>query len=152
MPRHLTIETMALCWWSALKSSRPPDISSFFPTTGARRVLASNKNTFCELSHHPCNSSLSHPGRLVLVIIEVEGVSEVAVVWLCPILGYFFYRISQEMASPVMIVSLVVKCPEGRRNSFSRCKKRTCDVLASVCSFGIEFYLSGCIMFIPIWE
>ena len=90
LQRHPTIETMTLCWSSALESSRPPNRSSSLPVTGARRVLASNNDTFCEPSHHPCNPPLIHPGRLVPVIIEVEGVSRVLATWLCPPLGYSF--------------------------------------------------------------
>jgi len=54
------------------------------------------------------------------------------------ILLSIFYEISQEMASPVMVVFLLQNFPEMRRNSFSRCKKRTCDVLTVACLSSLE--------------
>ena len=45
------------------------------------------------------------------------------------------------MASPVMRVLLVAGYPEGRRSSFSTCKKRTCDVVTVVCLLGLRYFL-----------
>ena len=86
---HSIVETMALSWSSSLESSRPPDRSSFCLASGARRKLASNKNTFHELSRHPCFSHLIHPTHLVPGWLEVVGVSEVAADWWCHTLEYF---------------------------------------------------------------
>jgi len=65
---HSPVKAMVLDWCSLLNSSRPSDISSFLPGTGARRLLANNKDSFYELDCHPCNFNLIHP-----VIIRVEG-------------------------------------------------------------------------------
>jgi len=72
---------MALSWSFSLESSRPPDRSSFCLESGARRVLASNKNTCCLPSRRSCFIHLNHPRHLVPEWSEVDGVSEVAANW-----------------------------------------------------------------------
>ena len=87
---------MALIWCSSLKSSRPPDRCSSLVETGARRVLASNMDTFCALSRQPCFFLRIHPRHLALVIIEVGGVSEVAVFWFCVLLGCYIIQVPKK--------------------------------------------------------
>jgi len=82
------MESMAIDWCSSLSSSWAPDMSSFLPTANARRVLASNKDSFHNLDLHPCSSQLSHPGHLVPVVTRVEETSRSSTVWLCHTLGY----------------------------------------------------------------
>ena len=87
--RHPTIEIMVLRWSSSLKSSWPPNRSSFYPMTSARRVLASNKDTCYLFSCHPCFIHLSHHRHLVHGWLEVGGVPEVVADWWFHILGYY---------------------------------------------------------------
>jgi len=82
------MESMAIDWCSSLSSSWAPDMSSFLPTANARRVLASNKDSFLYLGLHSCSSQLSYHGRLVPVGTRVEEISRSSVVWLCHTLGY----------------------------------------------------------------
>ena len=74
---------MALSWSFSLESSRPPDRSSFCLESGARRVLASKKNTCCLPSCRSCFIHLNHPRHLIPRWLEVDGVSEVGVDWWC---------------------------------------------------------------------
>ena len=48
---------------------------------------------------------------------------------------------SQEMASPVKRLILVATYSGRRRNSFSRCKKRTCEALTVICLLALETFL-----------
>ena len=92
---HRTMEAMAQDWYSQLKSYRPPDRSRYFPASGARRVLASDKDSLYYLNLHPCSSQLSHYGRLALATTLVGGASRISVVWLCILLefpGWKFQR------------------------------------------------------------
>ena len=62
--------------------------SNFCLASGARRLLASNKQRSCLPSCRPCFSHLDHPRDLVPGWLEVDGVSEVAADWWCHTLGY----------------------------------------------------------------
>ena len=49
--------------------------------------------------------------------------------------------ISQEMASPVKRLNLIVMYSRRRRNFFARCKKRTCEALTVICLLALEIFL-----------
>ena len=49
---------------------------------------------------------------------------------------------SQELASLVGRVNLVTMYSGRRRNSFARCKKRTCEALTVICHLALETFLS----------
>jgi len=48
---------------------------------------------------------------------------------------------SQEMPSPVKRLNLVATYSGRRRNSFSRCKKRTYETLTVICLLALESFL-----------
>jgi len=47
------------------------------------------------------------------------------------------------MASPVKRLFFVVTYSGRRRNSFSRCKKRTCEAVTDICLLALETFLPG---------
>ena len=48
---------------------------------------------------------------------------------------------SQEMACPVKGLNLIATYSGRRRNSFSRCKKGTCEALTVICLLALEIFL-----------
>ena len=85
---HPSMEAMALNWCSHSKSSRPPDRNRYVPAYGARRVLASDKDSLHYQNLHPCGSQLSYFGHLAPAITLVEGAPRISAIWLCHTLGF----------------------------------------------------------------
>ena len=139
---HSSIEAMALNWCSLLKSSRPPDRSRCSPASGATRVLASNKDFAlprpASMQLPPQPSWVSCPcsyksGRNFKELSSLV----VSYSWV------FQDRSSQAMACPVKKLNFVATYSGRRRNSFSRCKKRTCEALTIICLLVLESFLPG---------
>ena len=64
--------------------------SNFCLASGARRLLASNKQRSCLPSCRPCFSHLDHPRDLVPGWLEIDGVSEVAADWCSGVFSKWF--------------------------------------------------------------
>ena len=141
LEEHQSTEDMAFSWCSQLESSRPPDICRFPPVKDARRVLVSDKGNLCCLTLQPrCSQpvhSEHHPPRTTL-----EG--GFSVDWLPLVVSYswdFQDGSPQELTSLVKRLNLVATYSGRRRNSFSRCKKRTCEALTVICLLALENFL-----------
>lgn len=143
---------MALRWSSSLKSSRPPDRSSFYPATGARRVLASNKDTCYQFSRHPCFIHLIHTRHLVPGWLEVGGVSEVAVDWWCRTLEYLVQDFPRNGISGYDSISCCKNIQGEGEIPFQDARRGLAAFSLLHVFLVLKLSFSGCIMFIPIWK
>ena len=53
----------------------------------------------------------------------------------------FQYKSTQELTSLVRRLNLVITYSGRRKNSFARCKKRTCEALTVICLLALETFL-----------
>jgi len=148
---HSTVATMALSWSFSLESSRPPDRSSFCLESGARRVLASKKNTCCLPSCRSCFIHLNHPRHLIPRWLEVDGVSEVVVDWWCHTRGYSLNGFPLNGISRYGSISCCKNIQKGGEISFQDARRELAMFLLKHASLILKTYFSGCIKFIPIW-
>ena len=91
--QHPPKQNMALAWCSSLASSRAPNMSSFSHIADARRVCASNKDSFLCPDLYSCSFKHHFPGHLVPVETRVEETVGGLLVWLCHTLGYSIVEI-----------------------------------------------------------
>ena len=142
--QHPPKQNMALAWCSSLASSRAPDMSSFSHIADARRVCASNKDSFLCPDLYSCSFKYPCPWHLVPVGTRMEETSRKRPSWSRHAPGYSNMGIlSQRVTCQVCWSDPIATYQGEMEDSLSRCKKRTCEALVVICLLPFDTLPSG---------
>ena len=91
-----------------------------------------------------CNPASLSESMLEIISLHIlmRQVLRGRVVSSCVILLGYQVVGTQELTSLVRRINLVTTYSGRRRNSFARCKKRTCEALTVICHLALETFLS----------